>query len=90
MSWRNEGQRKRDPKSFIAVMRTGHRGVFKRAGKRRLKILEQFGPSLGRVFEKFKPLGAARAREAFAAAFAHEYRFVNGEVGAGTDSDAAE
>lgn len=90
VSWRNQGQRKRDPKAFIAVMRTGHRGVFKRVTTRRLKIVELRGPSLGEVFAKFKPVGMARLREVFATAFKHEFQFVNGQVGAGTNADAAE
>lgn len=38
------------PGGFIARMRSGHVGVFKRVGKSRLPIGEKFGPSLPRVF----------------------------------------
>lgn len=90
VSWRNEGTRKRDPHAFIAVMPTGHRGVFKRTSARRLKIRELMGPSLGQVFRQFRPAGVARLMEVFDQAFGHEFRFVNGQVGATSDSDAAE
>lgn len=36
--------------AFIAVMPTGHRGVFRRKGARRLPIAELRGPSLAQVF----------------------------------------
>lgn len=78
VSWKNQGTRKRDPKAFIAMMRSGHKGVFKRAGKARLKILELRGPSLGHVFAKFKPTGIARLREVFAQRFKHEFQVVGG------------
>lgn len=35
--------------AFIATMRSGHRGIFKRTAKRRLPITELFGPSLPKV-----------------------------------------
>lgn len=50
--------------AFIATMPSGHRGVFvRRSGTGRLPIIEQFGPSLVRVFEKFRPQGQERALE---------------------------
>ncbi|MDP1570343.1 MAG: phage tail protein [Vicinamibacterales bacterium] len=84
VSWRNQG-RKRDPKAFIAVMKSGHKGVFKRVSKKRLGIIELRGPSLGHVFEKFKPVGMARLLEVFTQRFKHEYQFKGSGAG-----DAAE
>ncbi len=51
----------RYPHAFIATMRSGHRGVFKRVGTKRLPIVELFGPSLVRVFLKFRSGVRARA-----------------------------
>ena len=70
----------RYPSAFIARMRSGHEGVFRRKyvgsiGTRmtkRLPIVELFGPSLGHVFAKHRPAALARTQEAFHAAFAHE------------------
>lgn len=39
------------PGAFIATMRSGHTGAFRRRTKRRLPIDELFGPSLARVFK---------------------------------------
>ena len=64
VSYRLPGSPGRIPDAFIATMRSGHRGVFKRTAATRKPIIELFGPSLVRVFEKFLPLGAARAEEA--------------------------
>jgi hypothetical protein len=90
VSWRNQGERKRDPQAFIAIMPSGHKGVFKRVSKARLKIRELMGPSIGQVFKKFRPAGVARLQEVFTQAFGHEFKFVTGQVGGGTDGDAAE
>jgi hypothetical protein len=46
------------PSAFIATMRSGHRGVFRRRSRARLPIDELRGPSLPHVF------GARRIREA--------------------------
>jgi hypothetical protein len=64
--------RKAIANAFIAVMTSGHRGVFVRVGKKRLPIRELYGPSLGKVFYKFQAAGQARATEAFLANFEHE------------------
>jgi len=37
--------------SFIATMKSGHRGVYKRKGKARLPITEKIGPSIPAVFQ---------------------------------------
>jgi hypothetical protein len=45
------GQRKQIAGAFIATMKTGHRGVYKRApGAKRLPIMELHGPSIPHVF----------------------------------------
>lgn len=49
VSYRLPGGRGLVPSGFIATMRSGHTGVFARRGKRRLPIIEQFGPSLPRA-----------------------------------------
>lgn len=38
------------PGAFLATMKSGYHGVFKRTGKRRLPIAELFGPSVPFVF----------------------------------------
>lgn len=64
------------PHAFIATVGTGrHRGVFMRKGNKRLPIRELHGPSLGRVFAKFRPQGLARAQEVFEQTFDHEMKF---------------
>lgn len=64
VAYRLPGGRGRAEQAFIATMRSGHRGVFRRRGRARLAIYELFGPSLVKVFEKFLPQGAQRALEA--------------------------
>lgn len=64
--------------AFIATMRSGHVGVFRRRAARRLPILELFGPSLPRVFTAAK-LAAARLRlaeELMRKNLAHEIAFL--------------
>lgn len=82
VSYRLPGGRGRIPDAFIAQMASGHRGVFKRAEtvtrtstggwSKNLPVIELFGPSLGHVFAKFRPLGLARLREAFQTNVTHE------------------
>lgn len=69
------GGRGQYPSAFIATMRSGHRGVFVRKGRPRLPIAELFGPSIPRVFEKFIPVGTARALEQLAKNLVSEMRF---------------
>jgi len=86
VTYRLRGGRGRVENAFIATMKSGHVGVFRRAGKARLGIVELFGPSLGQVFKKFRPAGLARAWEVFQKNFDHELDFVKGGVpDAGTD-----
>jgi hypothetical protein len=74
VSYALTGSRNRVPNAFIAAMKSGHRGVFARKGTKRLPIIELYGPSLGHVFRKFRPMGLARTKEAFDTAFAHELK----------------
>lgn len=67
-----QGGRDQLPDAFIATMSSGHRGVFERVGSKRLPIRELYGPSLGKVFFKFRPDAIARAEEIFATNFEHE------------------
>ena len=74
VAYKLPGGRGRDPHAFIATMPSGHRGVFKRAANSMARktakgwsagpIVESFGPSLVRVFEKFLPEGAIRGQQA--------------------------
>lgn len=76
VSYRLPTGRGRVGDAFIATMsRSGHRGVFKRTSKRRLPIIELFGPSIPHVFEKFLPLFGQVATEAFEKNLAHEINF---------------
>lgn len=67
--------RKRIPNAFIATMASGHRGVFVRRGKARLPISEKFGPSIAKVFERFKALGTARRTEVLEKNVQHEVSY---------------
>ncbi len=58
-SIRKAGGRRRHKQAFIATMRSGHKGVFARAGSNagrvpRLPIIEQRGPSVPQVFENIQ------------------------------------
>ena len=55
VSYRKGKGRSRIGGAFIATMRSGHRGVFKRAGKSRLPIVELKGPSIVLVFRRKMP-----------------------------------
>ena len=72
VSYRLKGGRGRHPNAFIAAMRSGHRGVFVRGTTRGLPIKELFGPSLGHVFQKYRPEGEARVEEVFRTTLDHE------------------
>lgn len=85
VTYRLAGSKGRIENAFIATMKSGHAGVFRRAGKARLGIFELYGPSLGQVFKKFRPAGLARAQEVFQKNFDHELDFVKGAGDAGTD-----
>ena len=80
------GGRVRYEDAFISTMRSGHRGVFKRAGassrkspgawSRNLPIVELRRASIARVFEKHKEIGMARGQEQLVKNLASEFRFV--------------
>jgi hypothetical protein len=61
--------------AFLAVMKSGHRGVFRRVGKGRLPVIELFGPSIGHVFEQHRDEVTQAMVTAFDARLAHELRF---------------
>lgn len=67
----NTAQR-RYPHAFIATMRSGHRGVFEREGKARLKIKELTSASVAAVFIHHERAGQARADEQLPKNLAHE------------------
>ena len=82
------GGRQRVPWAFIATMKSEHKGVFMRSGQSRvttrtktvarrprLPIRELFGPSLGHVFNKFKPQAIVRATESLAKNLQSELKF---------------
>lgn len=75
----------RYPHAFIATMTSGHVGVFQRVAKARLPIRELYGPSLGNVFSKYRPLGVARVEEVLMKNFDHEMKFAATEGGADGD-----
>lgn len=50
ISYKSEGKRKTIKGAFVAVMKSGHVGAFKRVGKKRLPIVEMLGPSLPKLF----------------------------------------
>lgn len=83
VTYRLPGGKGRAESGFIATMRSGHRGVFKRKGKARLGITELKGPSLGQVFSKFRVMALQRAYEVFEKEFDHELEFAT--TGAGSD-----
>lgn len=64
VSYRLPGGRGRDPNAFIATMKSGHRGVYKRTTKARLPIVQLHGPSLMGVFVRYMQQGAEHAKEA--------------------------
>jgi hypothetical protein len=66
------------PHAFIATMRSGHRGVFLRRGRKRLPIAELRGPSLPRVFTRERILAAVRAstKSEFSKNLTHEMSFL--------------
>lgn len=85
VSYNAGGGRRTIPDAFIARTRSGHVGVFVRAGagarkspgawSKNLPIRQLFGPSLGHVFNKYRDIGIARMQEAFVKNFDHEMVF---------------
>lgn len=68
--------RSRIANAFIATMKSGHRGVFTRAGKARLPLAkEKAGPSIGHVFGQKRPEVVTAMQAAFEARLDHELAF---------------
>lgn len=63
------------PHAFIATMRSGHRGVFRRSGPRRLPITELHGPSIVHVFNKHREAGIEAGEASLVKNLTHELRF---------------
>ena len=81
VSYRLPGGRGRVPNAFIATMGSGHRGVFKRRGRKRLAIVELRGPSLPHVFEKFLPRFREAAQTSLVKSLTHEISFARSKQG---------
>lgn len=64
VTYRSEGGRKTVPGAFISTMPSGHTGVFKRKGAGRLPIRQLYGPSIGRVFDRYRDRIAQTGSEA--------------------------
>lgn len=75
VTYKLRGNTTRIPNAFIAQMRSGHRGVFKRVGRGRLPIVELRGPSLPRVFTKFAHRIAALMQPVLQKNLLSEFRF---------------
>jgi hypothetical protein len=69
-------QTRRYPHAFIATMRSGHRGVFQRVGKPRLKIRELREASVAAVWIKHEDIGQARGNEQLQKNLQHEVDFL--------------
>jgi hypothetical protein len=97
VAYRLSGTSSRVDNAFIRIMPSGHVGVFVRAGRPRLPIRELFGPSLGHVFQKYRPEVIERTIEMFQRNFGHELEvetngFIKagpGETGTPEESDVA-
>jgi hypothetical protein len=63
------------PHAFIATMKSGHRGVFKRRGTPRLPIDQLHGPSIFKAFQKHEAAAVARTQEQLAKNVPHEIEF---------------
>lgn len=102
VSYRLPTGRGRIDDAFIATMRSGHRGVFKRIGPsvrksprgwtKNLPIEELHGPSLGKVFAKFRQMGIDRTLATFEKNLDHELQFETSAAAAemGVGSSAGE
>lgn len=76
VTYRLPGGRGRVPTGFIATMRSGHRGVFKRIARARLPIVELKGPSVVQSFTKQLAAMQARAAEQLPKNLEHEVQFL--------------
>jgi hypothetical protein len=85
VSWRGKGRRVSEPSAFIARTRSGHVGVFTRAGEssrrsvgawsKNLPIRELLGPSVWHVATKHTEEARARAMEQLVKNVRHELRY---------------
>jgi hypothetical protein len=78
VSYRGEGgQRKFIPHAFVALMKSGHRGVFKRLGKVRLPICELEGVSVRNMFLKplVQTVMESQAKQRWGDYLLHELKF---------------
>lgn len=84
VSYRLSGGRGQAPGAFIATMRSGHQGVFRRRGRARLPIDELHGPSLPHVFSQGVITAALRrlAKAVMPKNLAHEISFLLRKRGA--------
>jgi hypothetical protein len=70
------GGQARFPHAFIAVMRSGHRGIYeRRKGAGRLPIVEKRGPSIAHVVAKHIPAVVAELGPKMGENIAHEIAF---------------
>lgn len=79
VSYKNKGRgRIHIPHAFLATMRNGHRGIFKRKGTQRLPIEELAGPSIPKVFINDFILKAMEriAKERWIKVFQHELNYI--------------
>jgi len=74
--------RSRVETGFIATMRNGHQGVFRRLTKARLPIVELRGPSIGHVFDAHRTEVTEKAIATFNERLGHEMAFAATEGGA--------
>lgn len=77
-----QGGRGRIESAFLARLSSTHEGVFARRGKARLPIDERFGPSIGRVFDKYRSPVVTAMQETFTQRLAHELKFASTDGGA--------
>lgn len=75
------------PSSFIAQMRSGHLGVFKRRGKKSLPIDERFGPSIPKSFVNSRVQAALREviNSRLATEMRAQMRYYAGRIGVTID-----
>jgi hypothetical protein len=88
VTFRGVAGRQLVPSAFLATVKgplpsgvtsSGHEGVFKRRGKKRLPIYQLFGVSIGKVFERHRPAVSAVMTAAFDKNLAHELEFARTE-----------
>jgi hypothetical protein len=65
----NRGRRTLIKGGFLATMKSGHKGVFIRDGKKRLPISEEYTGRISELFAEASPLVQARGVEVFRSTF---------------------